>query len=206
LRPVFNAEWKARALGGNAEAVQALAEAALAPLYNFCLYRVGRDRHLCEEVVQDTLVRAIRNLAQYEPVRAGDNIFPWLTGLARNEISRVLSRHKSAVSLEAMWANMDRELLAIYSKLDLEPFGDELLQRQETRDLVNTTMSQLPPHYRDVLEAKYVTGRTVRDLAALWSISEKAVESLLTRARQAFRETFLALTRNIEPAVVSSSP
>jgi RNA polymerase sigma-70 factor (ECF subfamily) len=198
LRPVFNADWKARALAGNADAVQALADAALAPLYNFCLYRVGRDRHLCEEVVQDTLVRAIRDLAQYDPPRAGDNIFPWLTGLARNEISRVLSRHKSAVSLEAMWAKMDRELLAIYSKLEQEPFGADLLQRQETRELVNTTMSQLPPHYRDALEAKYLSGRTVRDLAALWSISEKAVESLLTRARQAFRETFLALTRNLE--------
>ena len=198
MRPVFNADWKARALAGNADAVQGLADAALAPLYNFCLYRVGRDRHLCEEVVQETLVRAIRDLAQYDPPRAGDNIFPWLTGLARNEITRVLSRHKSAVSLEAMWAKMDRELLAIYSKLEQEPFGAELLQRQETRELVNTTMSQLPPHYRDALEAKYVSGRTVRDLAALWSISEKAVESLLTRARQAFRETFLALTRNLE--------
>jgi DNA-directed RNA polymerase specialized sigma24 family protein len=108
LRPVFNADWKARAMGGNAEAIGVLAEAALPPLYNFCLYRVGRDRHLCEEVVQETLVRAIRDLSHYDPNRAGDNIFPWLTGLARNEISRVLSRHKSAVSLEAMWARASR--------------------------------------------------------------------------------------------------
>jgi RNA polymerase sigma factor (sigma-70 family) len=93
---------------------------------------------------------------------------------------------------------MDRELLAIYRKLELEPFSDELLQREETRELVNTTMSQLPPHYREALEAKYVGGRSVRDLAALWSISEKAVESLLSRARQAFRATFLALTRSLE--------
>ena len=75
---------------------------------------------------------------------------------------------------------------------------DQPYERQETRELVNTTMSQLPPHYREALEAKYLTGRSVRDMAAVWSISEKAVESLLTRARQAFRVAFLALSRNLE--------
>lgn len=199
MRPIFNADWRARALAGQADAVKTLAEAALQPLYGFCLYRVGKNQHLCEEAVQETLVRAIRELHQYDPARAGDNIFPWLTGLARNEISRLLAREKNAVSLQAMWAKMDKELLAIYANLELEPFGDDVLRREETRELVNTTMSQLPPHYREVLEAKYVGGKTVRDLAAIGSISEKAVESLLGRARQAFRVAFLALTRNLEP-------
>lgn len=199
MRPIFNADWRSRALAGEADAVKTLAEAALQPLYGFCLYRVGKNQHLCEEAVQETLVRAIRELRQYDPARAGDNIFPWLTGLARNEISRVLAREKNSVSLQAMWAKMDKELLAIYAKLELEPFGDDVLQREETRELVNTAMSQLPPHYREALEAKYVGGKTVRDLAAIWSISEKAVESLLSRSRQAFRVAFLALTRNLEP-------
>jgi DNA-directed RNA polymerase specialized sigma24 family protein len=52
-------------------------------------------------------------------------------------------------------------------------------------------------HYRETLEAKYVLGQSVRDIAAALEISEKAVESQLTRARKAFRATFLALTRNL---------
>jgi len=198
VRPIFDAVWRERALRGDSGAVKMLVEDALQPVYSFCLYRVGRNRGLCEEVVQETLVRALRELDRYDPNRAGDNIFPWLTGLARNEISRVLSKEKSAVSLEALWQRMDQELLALYARLDLEPFGVEVLEREETRELVNTTMSQLPPHYREALEAKYVTGKSVRDLAALHDISEKAAESLLTRARQAFRVAFLALSRNLE--------
>jgi RNA polymerase sigma-70 factor, ECF subfamily len=197
LQNNFDAGWRADALRGDAEAVQRLVAAALQPLYAFCLYRVGRNRHLCEEVVQETLLKAIRGLENYEPERARNNIFPWLTGLARNEIHRVLGRERSAVSLEALWANMDRDLLAIYSRLESEPFADELLEREETRELVNATMSQLPPHYREVLEAKYITGNSVRDLATRWRISEKAAESTLTRARKAFRATFLALSRNL---------
>ena len=193
----FDAGWRQEALHGDADAVKRLVSSALAPLFSFCLYRVGRNHHLCEEVVQETLLKAIRGLENYDPERARNNIFPWLTGLARNEIHRVLGRERSAVSLETLWANMDRELLAIYSKLESEPFADELLEREETRELVNATMSQLPPHYREVLEAKYITGKSVRDLAANWRISEKAAESTLTRARKAFRATFLSLSRNL---------
>jgi RNA polymerase sigma-70 factor (ECF subfamily) len=201
LRPIFDAGWRSRALAGNRDAVRGLAEAALHPLYCFCFYRVGRDPHVCEEVVQETLVRALRDLDHYDPARAGNNIFPWLTGLARNEIHRALARQKTAVSLEALWARMDKELLALFSRLEAEPFNDELLRREETRELVNATMSQLPAHYREALEAKYVTGKSVRDLATTWSTTEKAVESQLTRARKAFRATFLALSRNLTAPV-----
>jgi RNA polymerase sigma-70 factor (ECF subfamily) len=197
LQPIFDRAWRRRALAGDGEAVTALAEAVLQPLYAFCLYRVGRNRHLCEEVVQETLVRAIRDLDRYEPDRAGNNIFPWLTGLARNEIHRVLQRERAAVSLEALWERVDRELLDVFARLDSEPMADDVLVREETCELVNMTMSQLPPHYREALEAKYVDGKSVRDLAAVWRTSEKAVESQLTRARKAFRATFLTLSRNL---------
>jgi RNA polymerase sigma-70 factor (ECF subfamily) len=197
LRPLFDAAWRERALQGDAGAVTALAEAALQPLYSFCYYRVGRSRHLCEEVVQETFVRALRELERYDPARADNNIFPWLTGLARNEIHRALVRENAAVSLDALWARMDRELLDLYARLDSEPLAEDVLVREETRELVNATMSQLPPHYREALEAKYVSGKSVRDLAASLGASDKAVESLLTRARKAFRATFLALSRNL---------
>jgi RNA polymerase sigma-70 factor (ECF subfamily) len=197
LRPNFDDAWRRLALKGNAEAIQALTDATLGPLYGFCLYRVGRNRHLCEEVVQETLLRVLRELKNYEPERSGNNIFPWLTGLARNEIHRVLGRERVGLSLETLWANVDKELLAVFARMESEPFGDALLEREETRELVNATMSQLPPHYREALEAKYLGGKSVRDLASQWGASEKAVESQLTRARNAFRATFLALSRNL---------
>jgi RNA polymerase sigma-70 factor (ECF subfamily) len=194
---LFDAAWREQALGGDEAAVKRLAGALLQPLYRFCLYRVGRNQHLCEEVVQETALRALRELANYDPQRAAGNIFPWLTGLARNEIQRVLGREKNTRSLQSLWAHMDHELQTLYARLEEEPFGADLLQREETRELVNATMAQLPSHYREALEGKYVNGKSVRDLAAGWQISEKAVESKLTRARKAFRVTFLALTRNL---------
>ena len=197
MQPIFDATWREQALAGEPEAVRCLAEAALKPLYRFCLYRVGGNHHLCEEVVQESLLGAIRRLARYDPGRSGGNIFPWLTGLARNEVRRVLRRERLATDLEAFWKKMDRELLSLYAMLETEPFGEELLARAETREMVNATMAQLPPHYGAALEAKYIGGRSVNDIAASLGTSMKAAESLLTRARSAFRETFLALARNV---------
>ena len=186
-------------MAGEEAAVCELARSALAPLYRFCLYRVGRDQHLCEDVVQETLRRAIDDLDRYDPGRCGADVFPWLTGLARNEIRRALSLRQAAVSLDALWTRIDKGLLNLYARLESEPFADEVLRRAETREMVNAAMAQLPPRYGQALEAKYLHGRSVSQIAQLWRISEKAVESLLGRARAAFRETFLALTKNLEP-------
>ena len=92
------------------------------------------------------------------------------------------------------WTNNSANL---FGRLESEPFGAELLARDETREIVGATMSQLPPHYREALEAKYVNGQSVQQMAADRGLSEKAVESQLTRARKAFRAMFLALARNL---------
>ena len=197
MQPTFDDTWHRAALAGDADAIERLARRALEPLYRFCLYRVGRNRHLCEEVVQETLVRAIEQLDRYQPARARGDIFAWLTGLARNEIRRALSREKETASLESLWAKMDQELRDVYARLDSQPFDDDVIRREETRQMVGATMSQLPAGYREALEAKYLAGKSVRDMAADWSTSEKAVESRLTRARKAFRATFVALARNL---------
>src|SRR5688572_1618948 len=195
---LFDEAWRRQALRGNDTALRRLTGEVLPALYRFCLYRVGRNQHLCEEVVQETLLRGLRELERYDPERSGGNLFPWLTGLARNEIQRVLGREKAALSLQTLWERMDRELLAVFARMESEPLSDEMLRRQETCELVNAAMAQLPPHYRQALESKYVSGESVRAIAERWRMTEKATESLLTRAREAFRAGFLALCRNLE--------
>jgi RNA polymerase sigma-70 factor (ECF subfamily) len=51
---------------------------------------------------------------------------------------------------------------------------------------------ELPPHYEQVLRAKYLDAMSVQAIADESGDSPKSVESLLTRARQAFREAYQA--------------
>jgi RNA polymerase sigma factor (sigma-70 family) len=150
----FDGPWKRRALNGDGDALDQLVADSLEPLFRFCFYRLGRNHHLCEEVVQETLVRAITDLSHYEPQRSGNEVFPWLTGLARNEIRRALSDEPATASLESLWERMDEDLREILGRLESTRFDDKVLECVETREMVNVTMSQLPPRYRQALESK----------------------------------------------------
>jgi len=193
----FDGRWKLRAMSGDPHSLDQLVDFALQPLFRFCFGRVGGNRHLCEDVVQETLVRAIGDLASYEPQRASDNVLPWLIGLARNEIRRALARRPATNNRGPLWTRLDEDLRSSLSAMDCTLLDDDVLQRSETREMVNVTMSNLPHHYREVLESKYVERHSVREIAAERQTSEKAIESLLSRARQAFRDTFLALSRSL---------
>ena len=52
------------------------------------------------------------------------------------------------------------------------------------------TLDHLPGSYGDVLEWKYLQEMSVAEIAARLGVGYKAAESILTRARVAFREGF----------------
>ena len=51
-------------------------------------------------------------------------------------------------------------------------------------------LADLPANYEAVLRGKYLDDLRVDEIAAAWHTTPKAIESLLTRARQAFRDAF----------------
>jgi len=54
-------------------------------------------------------------------------------------------------------------------------------------------LDYLPAHYGSALEWKYLDDLSVREIAARLGMGEKAAESLLTRARRAFRDAFTSV-------------
>ena len=57
-------------------------------------------------------------------------------------------------------------------------------------------LSRLPERYEAALRAKYLDQQSVAEMVAAWSESPKAIESLLTRAREAFRQEYQRLERD----------
>jgi RNA polymerase sigma-70 factor (ECF subfamily) len=176
---------------GDHSALEKLYAAHVDGLYAFVFYRVGRDASLCEDVVQETFLHALESHADYQKSRG--SIRAWLCTLSRNVIRKQLRGHRRPSELAATWERIDATLAQIFQALDRGPLGDEVLAREETRDLVNMTIANLPDDYRIALEKKYVEGRSLTEMAAALAISEDAVKSRLARARRAFRETFETL-------------
>jgi RNA polymerase sigma-70 factor, ECF subfamily len=63
-------------------------------------------------------------------------------------------------------------------------------ERREEAERIAVALANLPAHYEAVLRAKYLDQESVAAIAAAQGESIKAIESMLTRARQALREMF----------------
>lgn len=185
----------AKAAAGNERALEQLYSAHVDGLYAFVFYRVGRDPALAEDAVQETFTIALSRIDEFDPQRG--SLSSWLHTLSRNVIRDSLRAHRRSDELAAQWERIDRSLAQIFESLDQTPLSDEIIARAETRDMVGMTIANLPENYSDILQRKYVNGDSLAALAAELGVSSAAAKSLLARARQAFRDAFTALTREL---------
>jgi RNA polymerase sigma-70 factor (ECF subfamily) len=66
--------------------------------------------------------------------------------------------------------------------------------REQVRESILAALDYLPAPYGDILEWKYLRELSMAEIAQRLGRSPKAVESLLTRARESFREAFTLLS------------
>jgi RNA polymerase sigma-70 factor (ECF subfamily) len=159
-------------------------------LYRFAIARLDGNEDASEEVVQRTLIRAIDRLHTFRGEAA---LLTWMCTLCRHEIAEWLEREgrARAVSLsdEQEAARLALDQLAAGDRDD----PDAALHRREVSRLVHFALDHLPDRYGDVLAWKYLDEMPVERIADRLGLGYKAAESLLTRARAAFRDTFSLL-------------
>jgi len=159
-------------------------------LYRFALSRT-RDVEASEEVVQAALCRAVAKLDTYRGEAA---LFTWLCTFCRHEISAYYERQRRHAPQVDLIEDVPEIRAALESLAGSEAGSPEAdLRRKELARLVQVALDHLPPRYAEALEWKYIDGLAVKEIADRMSIGPKAAESLLTRAREAFREGFVAM-------------
>jgi len=183
-----------RMLAGEEAAFAAFGERYFAALYRFASARLAGDRDLTRDTVQTAMTKALSKLDSY---RGDASLLTWLCSCCRNEI---LMQYRSRQSRPAE-VELDDETepaVALYDRGPRDP--EVVLLGKERARMVHMALDLLAPHYAQALEWKYVEHLCVQDIAARMGVGLKAAESLLTRARQAFRESYsdVAAARAVE--------
>lgn len=159
-------------------------------LYRFTLSRADNDHELAEEVVQRTMCIVVRKMASY---RGEALLFTWLCQICRNEMSAVF-RQRGIESPADVAIEDHPAVQAALESMGFDEFRPETMQqRAEIASFVRATLDQLPGNYATALEMKYIHGNSVAEIAERLGIGSKAAESVLSRARIAFREGFRSL-------------
>ncbi len=168
-----------RTAAGDEAALRTLYERYADPLFAYICHCFAGARGDAEEIWQDTLLVALRSLENY---RGQSRLFTWLCGIARNKIADRLRSRGQPTTVFSEVSN--KQLAAV---LEDGPLPEEILARRATRLQVIEALMALPEEYRLALTARYAQERSVEEVAQLLGKSYKATESILSRARAAFR-------------------
>lgn len=180
-----------RILRGDQQAFRRLFDEYFPRLYRFALARLHGDADEAADIVQQTFCRAIEHLDSYRGEAA---LYTWFCQICSNLVMDHY-RRKGREGQRVVFIEDSPEIQAILTALTGsagERPEAELVRRDVSR-LVQATLDHLPDHYGDVLEWKYVDELPVAEIASRLTVSVKAAESLLGRARQAFRVALQSL-------------
>ena len=168
---------------GNEDAFMVLTEKLQRPLY-FYIYRLVRNAEMAQDLVQDTLIKMVRNYQSYRPQA---KLRPWVYTIARNLcIDFFRKKRLKEVSLDQPFKNTDS-----FSLLDClentQNNGFDFVHRQEVRSRIQSALEEINPDQREVFLLKEVHGFKFHEIATLLGESENTIKSRMRYALKALR-------------------
>lgn len=148
-------------------------------LYHFLLAVARGEEQEARDALQETLLRVARSARAF----ASEEVFWfWLKAVARNAARDAGRKHLRHLDLLHRFA------------VNLHPPPAD--PRERTLDAaLGECLDELSPQDRDLIEAKYLNGETIRELSTGAGTTERAVESRLLRLRRRLREQILRKLR-----------
>jgi RNA polymerase sigma-70 factor, ECF subfamily len=164
----------AAAAAGDPAAVRWLLDDVAPVVYGFLFARVGGDEAAAEDLLQETLLEAVRGAAAF---RAEASASTWMCAIARRRLARYYESERKAEMAR-------RSLSLVHDAPGASGPGDDILERQ---DEVVRALGRLPATQRQVLVLKYLEDMSVLDIAEQMNRSRVQVQSLLQRGREGLR-------------------
>jgi RNA polymerase sigma-70 factor (ECF subfamily) len=189
IATVIDAHMQPSREGADDEPGRAFADVAreqLDGLYGYCV-RLTNDRTEAEDLVQDTLLRAMR---AYPDLRDEARAKGWLFAIATNawrDLCRARGRTLPTVSLDSRDPDDDFSLFATLAIEDPFPYSDELhldflrLFRDED---VEDVFARINPVFRAPLILTTIHGFSCKEAAAILDVPLGTILSRLHRGRK----------------------
>jgi RNA polymerase sigma-70 factor, ECF subfamily len=189
-----NDELVRRAKAGDLAAFEVLTTRHERQIYSLA-YRILQNPHDAEDVTQQAFLSAVENLARF---REESSFATWLYRIATFAALKVIRKRKGldTVSLEAATEPSEDYDSVPHPEYiaDWKQSPEQLVERNETRRLLDNALAKLDEKYRLVFVLRDVEGLSVGETADALSLSETNVKVRLLRARLQLREE---LTRTL---------
>lgn len=189
-------QWMLAWQAGDDAAFDALVEAYSGQVFALLTRFLGR-RPGREDLVQEVFLRLIRARDRYQPTaRLSTFLYRIVFNLAVNETQRVAG--SGVLSLDHPLGSSDGagSLGDLHAGDDPEPF--EELERDDVVSAVRAAIARLPEKQRMALILAKYHDTPYTEIADILGSSEKAIKSLVHRARESLREWLAPFLRQGE--------
>lgn len=152
-------------------------------LHRFANTRLAGDSALAEEIVLQTLMDAVRNIRAFNPRKA--TFSAWLFGIARHNLADELRRQRRRKSVPRA-AQMSIEVLP--EAPDQADLADRVSARLDAQRQFTALAEVLSAVELEALILQHIDQLSLQEIGQVLGRSERAVQSLLHRARSKARE------------------
>ena len=142
------------------------------------ILRINTDRGESEEVLQETYVKAWRQIRQFDSSRG--RAVSWLIGIARNGAIDSLRAKQSRPQSTAAFNNDDGDPYGDIASSEPGPLENLATQRQEA--FVRSCLTRLPPDQRESLMLAFYNGMSHQEIAQLLGKPLGTVKSWIRRS------------------------
>jgi RNA polymerase sigma-70 factor, ECF subfamily len=184
-----DAQLMLRFKNGDAEAFEQLFSRHTSAMVNF-VYRFVRDRQLAEELAQEIFLRVYEGAARY---RASARFTTWLYKIATNVCLNEIRKPRFRAVHQSLPEGRSPELHIPYDRFDRNNAPEKLLERQAIARAIRDALSRLPDKQRTAFILNKYQELSYVEVADVMNTSEKAVKSLIHRAKEALAESLKTL-------------
>jgi RNA polymerase sigma-70 factor, ECF subfamily len=170
---------------GDQDEIAKFVEVYSTPVYRLAL-RMVSDTQDAEDVLQETFIKAIRALPQFE---GRSSLTTWLYRIAMNEALMQLRKRKNSRIQDLETEGEDGEEIEEPRILaDWCCLPESELATAETRKVLDAAVQQISPGLRAVFLLRDGQGLSISETAQALNLTESAVKVRLMRARLKLRE------------------
>lgn len=153
----------------NPAAYEALYKKYAQRIFNYFWYRVGHQKDVAEDLLQETFMKAYQNLPRF--YLRSYSYYSYLLTIAHNILINHYRKPQS-ISLEYVGDVPD------------EVTVEQEIDRRRKAELLWRAIQQLPEPEKDILLLRYQNELPIKDIARIVGKSENAVKLTLSRSRK----------------------
>jgi len=163
-----------RIAAGDQSAMRALFARYRVRVYRWLL-RLVDDEALAEDLLSEVFLDVWRHAASFE---ARSSLSTWLLAIARYKALSARRRRTDAELDEATVSTVP----------DTADDPEVTLQKENRAEALRQSLPRLSPEHREVIDLAYYHGKSVKEIAAIVSISEATVKTRMFYSRRKLAE------------------